>query len=653
MVQHRKAGLGKNFLTHFSPAMEIKFEFNWLRISSIWMFIVFGFFGWGTLPFSESNSIPSIFTAITLVLVFGIYFLASNRYGATLDENFIIKVKQIYVALGILSLLCVINKDWIFRSLTGDELAYAMQSQGHSFAITKKILSVIPQLDSLSFRLLLQFSSIILLGAFLLAMNLISRIKNLKGFILVCFFGTLLLRVAIMTLGGSSGANPPGASFFYLIGTTILSPSNASYRILSLLFASIFLTFIYQYLENISKLSKSIRILILLFVLSIPLFRHMSLLVEISVWYFYFATISLLVLLKSKGLISHQLIFVGALATSLRFPIVAILLSLYAAQFFFSPSLNARFGRPPSFIQSTLGLFPCIPGLIWIITTRFIEKYGVASTTNDFLDSQISTVEKSYHEILSTLAVTTSKISWFIAAVGLFLFMRGILINSVFVFILLFFEFLFFFVLNSGVVAYASKYIIEWFVPFIVFGVVVVGSKLKFSRASRNFFVASLITLVAVNLVDYKGIPAKFVKKSTLQASGQVDFNNMSRVVVSVPFSYRAAFNQLEKSQATRLCLNIGVVYGIYPQILEGYSARNVLILNDNHHKFLSAQEAISENWMTASAASIGKSGSNCVIVGFVNGQSRIIRDLLGNNWHIRARFFDEDYHTKVFILTR
>ncbi len=31
----------------------------------------------------------------------------------------------------------------------------------------------------------------------------------------------------------------------------------------------------------------------------------------------------------------------------------------------------------------------------------------------------------------------------------------------------------------------------------------------------------------------------------------------------------------------------------------------------------------------------------------------KTVKDLLENNWQIRDRFFDENYHTKVFILTR
>ena len=130
-------------------------------------------------------------------------------------------------------------------------------------------------------------------------------------------------------------------------------------------------------------------------------------------------------------------------------------------------------------------------------------------------------------------------------------------------------------------------------------------------------------------------------------------FNNASRVIVSVPYLYSSAFDKLRKDKELANCLNTGIVYGVYPQILEGYLSRDVLTSILIHRKFLLAQEAIHENWMTASATSIEESGTKCVIVGLVDGQGKIISQLTANNWIVRDEFFDRSYHTKLFILSR
>jgi hypothetical protein len=86
---------------------------------------------------------------------------------------------------------------------------------------------------------------------------------------------------------------------------------------------------------------------------------------------------------------------------------------------------------------------------------------------------------------------------------------------------------------------------------------------------------------------------------------------------------------------------------------MAGYSGKDVLTSLETDHKYLAAQEQINESWVTGSAKSIGLSGSNCVIVGFVYGQASIVSDLLANNWRIQNKFTDDAYQTDVFILTR
>ena len=653
MPQFRRSKFHKNFLTSFSPKKEIIIEFNWLKISSVWMFIVFGFYGWGTLSLSKSASLPSVLTTIAIVLVFSFYYFFSNHYAAKLVENLTIGVRQIYFVFGIFLILISINTDWISRSLTGDEIAYALQAQSQGYVISKKVLSVFPQLGSLSFQILLQIFSGLLLLAFILALKLISKIRNVRYYILVCFWGTLIVRSAVIAQGGSGGANPPGMSFFYFVGTTIISPSNFTYRILSLFFASIFLAAVYVSLTKLPYLSKLTRILIVLFVLSIPLFRHMALLMEISIWNFYFATISLICVLISRGSVSYQLIFIGALATSIRFPIVAILIPFYSFQFIGVSSKGLKFRRPANFIESSLGLLLCFPGFIWIATTRFLDKYSGANTSSGNLNGQISEIEQSIHEVFSTLTLTTSKGLWLICLIGILLFMGNSFFNYFVIGLLAVFEFLFFIVFNSGDVVYASKYIIEWFMPFTIFGLVVIASKFRYGNMSSYFLVICLILGITFNVIDYGKIPEKFVKASISQSTGDLIFNNASRVIVSVPYLYSSAFDKLRKDKELANCLNTGIVYGVYPQILEGYLSRDVLTSILIHRKFLLAQEAIHENWMTASATSIEESGTKCVIVGLVDGQGKIISQLTANNWIVRDEFFDRSYHTKLFILSR
>ena len=618
------------------------------------MLIVFGFYGWGTSTISAIMSIPSILINVSIFLVFFLFFAFGNRYSTLLRENLVIKSRQIYTVFGILTLLCFINVDWIFRTLTGDEVAYALQSQIQSYVVIKKFLTFLPQLDSLPFRLLIQIFSAALLVLFFLTMRMMAKIKNTRYFVLLCFIGTLILRIATLSQGGFYGSNPPGASFYYLIGSTILSPTNLSYRILSLLLVSLFITTLYEYLKKISTLPEHTRVLILLFIISFPIFRHMGLTVEISIWAFYFSSIILLQLYRSGGIASYQQIFMVSIATTFRFPLMAILVPMVVTNIFSTRRSRKNGDKDATYGPSILGMLVCFPGLIFVSSTRLVERFGGTSLTAQQFSSQSTEVGNTTSEIFSTLLITTNKLAWLISVIGVVLYVRKSRVNSVFLLAYLLIQYTLYFVMNNGDLAYSSKYIIEWFGPLLVLGVIGLISSLEAKRTTGILIVVGLTLLVITNVMDYNKIPNKFVKNSSDFRSGSIDgTGEIYRVLTSVPFPYGVAFNELSKQKELSHCLNVGIVYGVYPQIMAGYSGKDVLTSLETDHKYLAAQERIHESGVTSSAKSIGLSGSNCVIVGFVYGQASIVSDLLANSWRIQKKFTDDAYQTNVFILTR
>ena len=618
------------------------------------MLIVFGFYGWGTSTISAITSIPFILMNVSIFVIFSLFFAFGDLFSTLLRENVVIKSSQIYTVFGIFILLCFINMDWIFRTLTGDEVSYALQSQIQSYVVVKKFLTFFPQLDSLPFRLLLQISSAALLVLFLLTMRMMSKIKSTRHFVLLCFIGTLIFRIATLSQGGSYGSNPPGASFYYLIGSTILSPTNFSYRILSLLLASLFLTILYEYLKKISQHPQYIRILILAFIISFPIFRHMSLTVEISIWAFYFSSIILLQLYRSGGIASYQQVFLVSIATTFRFPLMVILVPIFVTNVFGTRRSRKSGDQNATYAPSILGVLVCLPGLILVSTTRLVERFGGTDLTTQQFGSQFKEVGKTTREIFSTLSITTNKIAWLISVIGVILFVKRSRVSAVFLMAYFAIQYTLYFVMNNADLAYASKYIIEWFGPLLVLGLIALISSLEVKKTMGVFIAVCLTLLVITNVMDYNKIPDKFIETSPAFRSGSIDVTGeIYRSLTSVPFPYGVTFDELSKQKELSECLNVGIVYGVYPQIMAGYSGKDVLASLETDHKFLVAQEQIHESWVTGSAKSIGLSGSSCVILGFVYGQTSIVSDLLANNWKIRNKFTDDTFQTDVFILIR
>lgn len=596
----------------------------------------------------------SMMIDLSIVFIFLIYYVFSNRYSNLLNENVSIQSRQIYTTIGILFSLCAINLDWIFRALTGDEVAYALQSQGQSYVIVRKALAFFPQLGNFPFRVLIQISSGVLLGSLFLALRLMWKIKSTRNFVLLCFFGTALLRFATLSQGGYDGPNPPGASFFYLVGSTILSPTNVSYRILSLLFASLFLTILYDYLKKIAWLQEYMRILILAFIISLPIFRHMSLIVEISVWAFYFASIILLQLFRSGGIVSYQQMFLGAIATTFRFPLIGILVPMIGANIFGTMRKRKNGDEDATYWPSFLAVLLCVPGILLVSSTKLADRFAGAGLAKQTFSSQFAEVSKATHDILSTFVTTTNVVAWSLAVIGILLFVKQSIASSMFLLAYFVLEFLLYFVFNAGELAYASKYIIEWFAPIVVLGLITFVTRVSMNSKLNLMFAVVMIILVSSNLVEYNRIPAKFVESAPAFRLGTVDdLGGIYRAVASIPLPYGEAFRELRTRGDYSRCLDVGIVYGVYPQIMAGYSGTAVLASLDLDHKYLAAQEQFHENWLSSSAKSIGISGSRCVIVGFVDGQTTIVKDLIANKWRIQNTFTDKTYQTHVFILTR
>jgi len=643
----------QKFFRSLSGSREFHLDFNWVKVSSVWMFVVFGFYGWGTPTFSSIFLIPYLLINISIILVFSLYFFYGERYTTKLRESLVIRSRQIYTVFGILLLQYVINLDWIFRALTGDEVAYALQSQGQSYVLVKKILVIFPQLGDLPFRLLLQICSGGILLLFFLTVRLLYKIKSTRYFILLSFIGTIIFRVAAISQGGFNGSNPPGASFYYLIGSTILSPTNASYRILSLLLASIFLTAIYEYLRKILWLKEYIRVLIMFVLISIPLFRHMSLIVEISIWSFYFATFILLQLYRSGGRVTYQQIFLCSIATTFRFPLIAILIPMFSLAIFDALRLQKKEEGKLISRELILGGLLSLPGIIFVSTTRLVERFSSADLSEQEIHGPFVDVGRIAQDIFSTFEVTTHKITWLISTIGVIFFMRKSLTGFVLMSLYIAINFLLFFVLNTGDVAYGSKYIVEWFGPLFVLGLIAIATKAPRTRKVNTLVAVILVVFVVTNVMDYNKVPNKFIIATpTLHSEGSNDLNNIYRVVASAPFPYSETFNELKKNQNLSQCLNLGIVYGVYPQVMAGYTGTDVLRSLALVHKYLVAQEQLQESWLTSSIASITLSGSDCVIVGFVENQSAIVNELLENEWKIRKIFTDKTYQTHVFILT-
>ena len=133
--------------------------------------------------------------------------------------------------------------------------------------------------------------------------------------------------------------------------------------------------------------------------------------------------------------------------------------------------------------------------------------------------------------------------------------------------------------LNDPEVSGSSKYLIEYLFPLVM----LIGAWPKIliyktNRSIRNFV---LVALIAVNLIG-------FYEKSDVRESFKSIYEPSSKAISSgyaalpfVPFAYAEAFKFVSAKDLWP-CLNVGVVYSGFPDIIEGLSVSRI-IKNQNY----------------------------------------------------------------------
>ena len=101
-----------------------------------------------------------------------------------------------------------------------------------------------------------------------------------------------------------------------------------------------------------------------------------------------------------------------------------------------------------------------------------------------------------------------------------------------------------------------------------------------------------------------------------------------------------------------RECFNAGVVYSVFPEILNGASLSEVASARLQRNTLLNAQEVLQENWFTITPDSAGLAEIDCVILGYVETKNTL-QSFLDQGWSLKFTSSVENYETKVFLIVK
>jgi hypothetical protein len=160
-----------------------------------------------------------------------------------------------------------------------------------------------------------------------------------------------------------------------------------------------------------------------------------------------------------------------------------------------------------------------------------------------------------------------------------------------------------------------------------------------------------LVTLIAINLFGFYEKSEVTESFKSIYEPGSKAISSGSAALPFVPFAYTEAFNSVSARDLWP-CLNIGVVYSGFPDIIEGLSVSQVIKNQAFRNSYTTALSQSNTKWDSASFQTVEEAGIDCIILGAVENQLNSVKEFERNGWEIQGKFTDPSFRTNVFLLT-
>jgi hypothetical protein len=599
--------------------------------------LVFGVYGWGTFD-GSSNTFSGKDLPVTLSVLITIYYLhvSKNRINELLP-NLGIKWSHLIWFLCILVISIILNVSKITYPLTGDELFYAYQSQIQSLEIVSRIGDSLPA-DYLSFvgKYVYQTVSIVILLSGLTVTALLLKVRSDRIFFGFSILLLLIARQFIQTLNSNSHVHSPLPGFWYFLTSTLFGYNTVVFRISSLVPYCLLATFIYIYFINKRASQKINLVLTITLFFSVPLLNSMSLILEPANWTFLICVAFLTVLIKNKFDISESQILFLSLALYLRTNLIFFIATVMTVHLYCQ--IKMRKLNKNIFIYIVV----MMPAILVTVLSRISNRVNAES---DIVVSLAANSKNTLH----SLSLSHSTLY---AALGI-ITICILLANShsrLFGIMYIFFAAFLFLGLQFPALSTLSKYQAEYLYPLVIILPII----LLFNRDSLKNYMGIFLIALLLFLNTYGNIMKSEVNKSFREIYKQSASVGLfgGEVMPNAPFPYQQIF---ESTIARKLsgCLNAGVVYSVFPEILGGYSLREVLASANTREEFSIVQAKLSEAWTGISRRSIDEAGINCVILGLIPEQSLTVAELKKNSWRVIDSQHLSETGTTVYLMVR
>ena len=618
---------------------KIQINVNWAIVVFFLIFFSYGFFG----VISKFNNL--LFTLITIVNLCFFYFLIKN-YSKIYTYRINIYYYNFLNFLTFFIILIIINWNFLNLSLFGDELAHTIRSSRLSIYGLYTIFESFnfDFLNDYKFKNLVNVVNFFLLIFLFITVYLLKHLSDVRVLIIFVFL-TIFFRFFLKDFG----MHPPLDHLFTFFTISIFGISDFTSN-MSYLFG---FTLIQLYIFNIlyKKFSYALSYLGTISIFTIPLLLSMSTWTESSIWSSLFLTIILLEIYFSKEIDYVKIVTLISIATLFRITVFITLIPLlffYVYEFFKikNKKLNLKNIKEEIFI-----FFPILLFLPFLINNL------IFGTPSFEINDELNLIEKIFEAVKLNIIWNTVFINipiwWYLLLPLPFIFKGNKKFTRIIFLIYFIFSILTYFSIDKSLWGLA-KYPADYALPFCILGFVIFIVYLKEKILNEKLISLVFVFLITINILNYNSIYKNYPKQDDIIDNYRERiFDKDTKLKLfnyELIYNLKEMFDYLKSNEMETNTLIIGTTYGFLPEIINGYTVKEILQVRKNniYQKKISNKNDLNfYEYVTHN-----KNIMNIVLLDIRKIQKKI-EIFKNNNWYIKKTFVNNEYGSTIYLLSK
>ncbi|MDP1955350.1 MAG: hypothetical protein Q8K71_12785 [Polaromonas sp.] len=625
-------------------------KFNWAEVLFYGFFVAYGFFGAAT-P-SHTNFISNVGVGILQIGLLS-FFLAllgvmAWKWGSEYQDLIVVSGKDLLAFAGISLLLFGLSYQSLGQSIQGDESAYLMLAYGHAIKVLLKFGDHFAIVKEWPVKYLVQLISLSLVAGLVFFIWASRKLEWPKR-IAVVLITMLFCRILIMYFGGNPSPHPPLGGGLLLISGSLFGINDFALK--SGYFVG-YVIFIFGAFKIVNKVAPwCVSLLFALSIGTIPLSLHLAAIVENSIWSLICFTLIMLELAVGKHANLVRLASLVSIMTLFRQSIfigyVPILI-IFAASW--------RRGSESDFRKRLLKI--ALPSIVFIpfLMQSIIQGTPSTAALGDQTD-QLGRVIGAFESGIIFVSIANSvSIFWILFIPFAFIFWgryraQGLAFLSFFVVALVLY-----YSIHPGLHGLA-KYQAEYAVPFMIMGALICF-QISMSLHKKELIALLLVFIMGFNTYTYLEIPERNRPIDELIDSlGQASrvYDNGYHILCGYPYEFGRAYDDVKKLGLTGGSYTIGVTYGVFLEIINGYSLKAVQEAESISRLQKKLNEKTNPESLAKSAVeNIEKDPRiKTVMLGAIQKRRELIDEFVSHGWTMHAKYENMLYGSSVIVMTK